>query len=133
MKELLRVGRASVAEGPVKACMLGVLVLLAVLGGTGLLKLPGTGKSLRLGSYVKLFAKSSKLTEGRKSYVPVGSTGSFGGSGCLEKLKRGFDGPERVVASFDRVGRKERPSAEGTPVPLAILPQISYHYSCSWY
>jgi hypothetical protein len=51
----------------------------------------------------------------------VGSTGSFAGSGCLEKLKRGFDGPERVVASFARVGRKERLSMEATLVPLAIL------------
>jgi hypothetical protein len=46
MKELLRVGRASVAGAPVNACMLGVLLL----AGTGALKLPGAGKSLRAGS-----------------------------------------------------------------------------------
>lgn len=46
MNELLRVGRESVAAPPVNACMLGVLLL----AGTGVLKLPGAGKSLRLGS-----------------------------------------------------------------------------------
>jgi hypothetical protein len=46
MNELLRVGLESVAALPVNACMLGVLLL----AGTGVLKLPGTGKSLRLGS-----------------------------------------------------------------------------------
>jgi hypothetical protein len=48
MKELLRVGRESAAGGvaPVNDCMLGVLLLT----GTVLLKLPGAGKSLRLGS-----------------------------------------------------------------------------------
>lgn len=118
MNELLRVGRASVAGAPEKFCMLGMLVF----GTAGLLKLPGAGKSLRLGSYERLFAKSSKLTEGRKSYVSVGSTGSLGsGSGCFEKLKRGFDGPERALPSLARVGRKERFSTEATLVPLAIL------------
>lgn len=46
MNELLRVGRESVTGAPVNGCMLGVLVLAAV----GVLKLPGAGKSLRLGS-----------------------------------------------------------------------------------
>jgi hypothetical protein len=110
MKELLRVGRASVVGAPVKGCMAGVVLL----AGTA-------GKSLRVGSYERLFAKSSKLTEGRKSYVSVGSRGSLGASGCLEKLKRGFEGPGRVVASFAGVGRKERLSREGALVPLAML------------
>lgn len=48
MKELLRAGRASLEGAPVNVCMLGVLVL--VLAGTLALKLPGAGKSLRLGS-----------------------------------------------------------------------------------
>ena len=48
MKELLRVGRASVAGGSVDACMLGVLLLVGA--GAGALKLPGAGKSLRFGS-----------------------------------------------------------------------------------
>jgi hypothetical protein len=53
--------------------------------------------------------------------VPEGSAGAvFGGSGCLEKLKRGFDGMGRVAASFG-VGRKERLSTEATLIPLAIL------------
>jgi hypothetical protein len=102
------------------------------LAGMELLKLPGAGKSLRSGSYARLFAKSSKLTEGRKSYdddeavVCVGSVCSFGGSGWWEKLKRGFAGPARVAASFAfvRVGRNERPSVEATEatlVPLATL------------
>jgi hypothetical protein len=43
MKELLRTGRASVGGALVNACML-------VLAGTLPLKLPGAGKSLRLGS-----------------------------------------------------------------------------------
>ena len=51
----------------------------------------------------------------------VGSTCSFGGSGCLEKLKRGFAGPARVVASFVAVGRNERLSVEAALVPLATL------------
>jgi hypothetical protein len=114
MKELLRVGRPSVEGAPVKAGMADVVLL----AGTA-------GKSLRLGSYERLFAKSSKLTEGRKSYVSVGSRGSLGGSGCLEKLKRGFEGPGRVVASFAGVGRKERLSREGTLVPLAILHMVA--------
>lgn len=129
MKELLRVGRVSVAVAPVNVCMLDVaalvLVLVLVLAGMELLKLPGAGKSLRSGSYARLFAKSSKLTEGRKSYdedVCVGSTGSFGGSGCLEKLNRGFDGPERVLPSFIEVGRKERPSVAGT---LGVNPLLA--------
>lgn len=46
MKELLRVGRESAAGAPVKGCILGVLSLV----GTLLLKLPGAGKSLKLGS-----------------------------------------------------------------------------------
>jgi hypothetical protein len=52
MNELLRAGRASAAGAPVNACMSGVLVLAAlpVVAGTALLKLPGAGKSLRLGS-----------------------------------------------------------------------------------
>lgn len=45
MKELLRAGRLS-AGAVVKVCMLGMLVL----EGTLLLKEPGAGKSLRLGS-----------------------------------------------------------------------------------
>lgn len=46
-------------------------------------------------------------------------------SGCLEKLKRGLEGTPRVAASFDSVGRKERPwpSAEATLAPLVILRQ----------
>jgi len=67
MKELLRVGRASEVGAAVKACTFGVLMLVLVLAGTELLKLPGAGKSLRSGSYARLLAKSSKLTEGRKS------------------------------------------------------------------
>lgn len=71
MKELLRVGRVSVGApvapvtpaAPVKACMLGALVL----EGTLLLNVPGAGKSLKSGLYERLLAKSSKLTEGRKS------------------------------------------------------------------
>jgi hypothetical protein len=43
MKELLRVGRASAGGAPVNACMV-------VLAGTLPLKLPGAGKSLKLGS-----------------------------------------------------------------------------------
>jgi hypothetical protein len=39
----------------------------------------------------------------------------------LEKLKRGFVGTGRVVASFAGVGRKERLSRAGALVPLAIL------------
>ena len=39
----------------------------------------------------------------------------------MEKLKRGFEGPERVVVSLAGVGRKERPSREATLVPLAML------------
>jgi hypothetical protein len=60
------------------------------------------------------------LTAGRKSYVSVGSTRSLGGSGCLEKLKRGLVGPGRMVVSFAGVGRKDRVSREGALV-LAIL------------
>lgn len=44
--ELLRAGRESGGAAPVKACMLGTLVL----DGTVLLNEPGAGKSLRLGS-----------------------------------------------------------------------------------
>ena len=69
-------------------------------------------------------AKSSKFTDGRKSYVLGASvTSSFAGSGwwCLEKLKRGFEGTRRVVVSFAGVGRKVRVSTEATLAPLAIL------------
>ena len=62
MNELLRAGRESPGAA-VNVCMLGVLLLV----GTLLLNEPGAGKSLRLGSYARLLAKSSKLTEGRKS------------------------------------------------------------------
>lgn len=63
MKELLRAGRDSVVGVAVNVGMLFVLLL----AGRLLLKEPGAGKSLRLGSYERLLAKSSKLTEGRKS------------------------------------------------------------------
>jgi hypothetical protein len=46
MNELLRAGRESNPVPPVNVCMLGVLLL----EGTGALKLPGAGKSLKLGS-----------------------------------------------------------------------------------
>ena len=72
IKELLRDGRVSPWPA-VNGCMFGVLPLT---GGWVLLKLPGTGKSLRLGSYVRLLAKSSKLTVGRKSYESPVSVGS---------------------------------------------------------
>ena len=65
MNELLRVGRVSVVGASVNACMLDVLLLAGAVAGV--LKLPGAGKSLRFGSYERLFAKSSKLTAGRKS------------------------------------------------------------------
>lgn len=61
-KELLRAGRVSVAA-PENDCMLVVLLL----AGTLLLKEPGAGKSLRVGSYERLFARSSKFTDGRNS------------------------------------------------------------------
>lgn len=52
MKELLRVGRDSEEGSPVNVCIFGVLVLVGAftLVGTLLLKVPGAGKSLRLGS-----------------------------------------------------------------------------------
>ena len=71
INELLRDGRVSPWPA-VNDCIFEVLVL----GGCVLLKLPGTGKSLRLGSYVRLLAKSSKLTVGRKSYESLVSVGS---------------------------------------------------------
>ena len=39
---------------------------------------------------------------------------SCAGGGCLEKLKRGFEGTGRVVVSFVGVGRKERLSGAAT-------------------
>lgn len=51
----------------------------------------------------------------------LGSLGGLGGSGWLEKLKRGFEAAGRVVASLARVGRNERLSSEATLAPLTIL------------
>lgn len=54
----------------------------------------------------------------------LGSLGGLGGSGWLEKLKRGFEAAGRVVASLARVGRNERLSSEATLAPLTILHEM---------
>ena len=124
LKELLRAGRVS-GSAAVAGCMPGML---------GVVVLAGTGKSLRLGSKARLLAKSSKLTEGRKSKEPaepVLSRSALAGSGCLEKLKRGLAGAARVEGSEAGVGRKERPSTEGTPGAPATPPMPATPAACA--
>jgi hypothetical protein len=63
----------------------------------------------------------------------VCSAGSLAGAGCLEKEKRGFEGPGRVLISVAGVGRKERLSMEATLVPLATLHMVTLAFPSAHY